>query len=402
MLSVSQAQALVLEHVAPPAPRAVPLTASVLGRVLAEDIVCDLDSPPHDRAMMDGYAVRTADLPDGRGSLAVVDEITAGRVPRLALGPGEAARIMTGAPLPAGADAVVMVEQTRATDDGRVEVDDSPPWPGQHVLPRASEMRAGEVVLPAGAVLGPVELGLLAAVGRTAARVVPAPLVAVLPTGDELVEPAARPGPGQIRNSNGPMLMGQACRAGALPYYLGIAPDTADGIRKLVDVGLRADVLILSGGVSAGKLDLVPGVLQAAGVRGHFHKVHLKPGKPVFFGTGPGGTAVFGLPGNPVSSLICFELFVRPAVRRLAALSDPLPAPVTATLVEDCPHRSDRPTYYPARLAWENGGWRVRAVAWLGSADLRALTRANALLLFPPSDRPPTAGDPYPVLPLDR
>jgi molybdopterin molybdotransferase len=400
MLSVSQAQAVVLEHVAPPEPRVAPLTPHVLGRVLGEDVASDVDSPPHDKALMDGYAVRSADLPAGRGVLAVVEEITAGRTPQHALGPGQAARIMTGAPVPAGADAVVMVEKTRALDGGRVEVDDRPPRPGQNVLPRASEMRSGQVVLGAGSVLGPAELGLMAAVGRTAARVVPAPRVAVVATGDELVEPPARPGPGQIRNSNGPMLVALACRAGGLPYHLGIAQDTEAHLRALVDEGLRAEVLVLSGGVSAGKLDLVPGVLQAAGVRSLFHKVHLKPGKPVFFGTGPGGTAVFGLPGNPVSSLVCFELFVGPAVRRLAGHADPLPRTVPATLAEDCPYRSDRPTYHPARLAWEGDGWRVRPVAWLGSPDLRALTRANALVVFPPADRSPAAGETFTVLPL--
>ena len=175
----------------------------------------------------------------------------------------------------------------------------------------------------AGAVLRPQEFGLLAAVGRTTARVVPAPRMAVLSTGDEVVEASETPGPSQIRNSNGPMLLAQIVRAGGQPHYVGVARDRLDSLAPLVAEGLKADVLLLSGGVSAGKLDLTPGVLEAAGVVSHFHKVEMKPGKPVLFGTrerpdGRPPTLVFGLPGNPVSTFVCFELFVRPAVRRLA------------------------------------------------------------------------------------
>jgi molybdopterin molybdotransferase len=401
MLSVSDAQSIVLQQVAPRPPRAVPLAADALGLVLAEDVTSDLDLPPYDKALMDGYAVRSADLPDGRGTLTVVEEITAGQTPRRALGPGEAARIMTGAPVPPGADAVVKVEQTRTLGEGRVAVDDRPPQPGLNVLPRGREMRAGEVVLSAGAVLRPQEFGLLAAVGRTSVRAVPAPRVAVVPTGDELVEPAERPGPGQIRNSNGPMLLAQAARAGGVPRLLGIARDWPESLRALVAEGMREDVLILSGGVSAGKLDLVPGVLREAGVAARFHKVAMKPGKPVFFGTGPRGQPVFGLPGNPVSSLVCFELFVRPALRRLAGHADPGPRQVTAALAEDFAHRSDRPTYHPAALEGGPGGRRVRPVPWFGSADLRALAGANALVVLPPGEQTFAAGQPLPVLPLD-
>jgi molybdopterin molybdotransferase len=228
----------------------------------------------------------------------------------------------------------------------------------------------------------------------------------VLSTGDEVVEAAEAPGPGRIRNSNGPMLLAQAARAGGVPYYLGIARDRLDSLRPLVAEGLRHDVLILSGGVSAGKLDLTPGVLREAGVAAHFHKVEMKPGKPVLFGTRPrdGGrppTLVFGLPGNPVSALVCFELFVRPAVRRQRGLADPGPAWVQATLAEDFDYRTDRPTYHPARLEAADGGWRVRAVPWFGSADLRALTAADALVLFPPGETRRAAGTRYAVMRTD-
>jgi molybdopterin molybdotransferase len=411
MLSVADAQRLVLEHVLPLPPQTVALGPSLLGRVLAEDVVSDTDSPPHDKALMDGYAVRCADLTAGRAALRVIEEISAGSVPRHAVGPGQAVRIMTGAPLPPGAEAVVMVERTRLLPDGRVEIEDRPPKPGQHVLPRGREMRAGETVLRAGLVLRPQEVGLLAVLGRDAVRVVWAPRVAVLPTGDELVDVGQVPGPGQIRNSNGPMLLAQAARSGAVaPTLLGIARDRLDSLRPLVEEGLSADVLVLSGGVSAGKFDLVPGVLQEAGVRAQVHKVALKPGKPLFFGTrdrpGGGRTLVFGLPGNPVSSLVCFELFVRPALRKLAGYHTAPPgadAPGSpcATLSEDFAYRTDRPTYHPAWLEASPRGWRVRPVPWFGSADLRALAQANALVVFPPGDHTHRAGEVFSVIPMD-
>jgi molybdopterin molybdotransferase len=403
MLSVSHAQALILQEARTLPPEAVPLGPAVLGAVLAEDVASDLDMPPYDKALMDGYAVRAADFADGRAALQVVEEITAGRVPRYALAPGQASRIMTGAPIPTGADAVVMVERTRLLDDGRIHVEGRPPRPGDNVLPRGREVRRGEVVLAAGAELRPQELGLLAATGWTEVRVVPPSRVAVLSTGDEVVEAGDAPGPGQIRNSNGPMLTALAARAGARPRYLGIARDRLDSLRPLVEEGMRDDVLVLSGGVSAGKLDLVPGVLQEAGVTAHLHKVEMKPGKPVFFGSRDrdGRRAlVFGLPGNPVSALVCFALFVRPALRRLAGHVGPGTDPVAATLAEDFAYRTDRPTYHPAHLEVCEGRYTVRAVPWFGSADLRGLARANALLVLPAGDHQHKAGGTFPVVPL--
>lgn len=396
MLAIADAQALVLKHAKPLPPQSEPLTTA-LGRVLAEDVASDLSMPPFDKALMDGYAVRAADLPEGRGTLTVVDEITAGQTPRVPVGPGQAARIMTGAPIPGGADAVVMIERTRSVEGNRVEIDDRPVKPGQNILHQGREMRAGETVLSAGAVLRPQEFGLLASVGRTAVRVHPAPVVAILATGDELVEAPHKPGPGQIRNGNGPLLVGQVARAGGVPRYLGIARDELAGLRTLMQEGLRAPVLVLSGGVSAGKMDLVPHVLGELGVEPHFHKVAMKPGKPVFFGT-RGDTLVFGLPGNPVSVMVCFELFVRPALRRLAGHADAGPRVVRAVLVEDFPYRTDRPTYHPARLEDGPDGWRVRIVPWFGSPDLRALTQANAFAVLPVGDHHHRAGQRLEVL----
>ncbi len=405
LLSVADAQAIVLRHVRPLPPEPMALTSAALGHVLAADVVSDLDMPPYNKSMMDGYAVRCLDVPRGQATLNVVEEITAGRVPRLTLEVGQASRIMTGAPVPSGADAVVMVERTRLRDDGRVEIDDRPPHPGQNILPRAAEMRRGDTVLPAGTVLRPQEFGVLATVGRTTLSVFPQPRVAILSTGDELVEPAQSPEAGQIRNSNGTMLVAQVCRAGAVPRYLGIGRDDPSSLRPMICDGLKAPVLLLSGGVSAGKLDLVPSVLREAGVVAHFHKVEMKPGKPVFFGTAPrigGGepTLVFGLPGNPVSVLVCFELFVRPALRRLRGHAALGPHVVSALLGEDFAYRTDRPTYHPARLEPSATGWSVRPVPWFGSADLRALTQANGLIVLPPGEHRHRTGQSFEVLSL--
>jgi molybdopterin molybdotransferase len=353
--------------------------------------------PPYDKALMDGYAVRAADLPDGRAILHLVDEITAGQTPRVPIGPGQAARIMTGAPLPLGADAVVMIECTQLLEGNRVQVQDKPPKPSQHVLAKGREMRQGETILSKGTVLRPQEFGMLATVGRTAVRVHPRPQVALLSTGDEVVDPSRTPGPGQIRNGNGAMLLAQVARAGGCPHFLGIAPDRLESLRPLVAKGLRASVLVLSGGVSAGKLDLVPGVLRELGVEAHFHKVEMKPGKPVLFGT-RGETLIFGLPGNPVSALVCFELFVRLALRRLLGQADVGPSTVSASLAQDIAYRTDRPTYHPARLEAMRRGWLVHPVAWFGSADLRGLAQANALMLFPPGDHHYRMGQEFTVL----
>jgi molybdopterin molybdotransferase len=404
MLRVDEARSVILEAARPLPPETLPL-ASALGLVLAEDVASDLDMPPFDKSLMDGYAVVAADLAAGSAELAVIDEVMAGQTPRRPVEPGRATRIMTGAPIPPGADAVVPVERTTSLPGDRVRIE-STAKPGQFVLPRGQEMRTGETVLAAGHVLRPQELGLLATVGRTSARLVPSPRVAVLPTGDEIVDPSVRPGPGQIRNGNGPMLLAQVARAGGRPTFLGVARDEVGHLRALVAEGLTHDVLVLSGGVSAGQRDLVPGVLDESGVKAHFHKVEMKPGKPLLFGTRPRDAApptlVFGLPGNPVSSLVGFELFVRPALRVLRGLSEPGPTFVQAELAEDFAYRTDRPTYHPADLSAGARGWRVRLVPWFGSPDLRALTRANALALMPAGDHHHRAGQALPVLPMDE
>jgi molybdopterin molybdotransferase len=398
MLSVEEAQRLVAQHAAPLPPRVVSL-AEASGLVLAEPVAADLDSPPFDKALMDGFAVRAADLmSEGPIEFEVVEEVPAGSVPTCALGTGQVTSIMTGAPLPPGADAVVMVEHAVNFADGRVVLK-GPARPGQNRLDRGREYGRGAVLLREGDVLTPARVGLLAAVGRASVRVVPRPRVAVVPTGDELVDVSSTPGPGQIRDSNSPMLRAYLAEAGAdlLPASP-IGRDRADALRTVLsgafDAG--ADVLVLSGGVSAGQRDLVPAVLEDLGVRRVFHKVRLKPGKPLWFGVGPERTLVFGLPGNPVSGVVGTLLFVAPTIRAVRGLSEGERGPFRkeAILATPFTHRGDRPTYHPGRVVGVDAGvLRVEPLAWAGSPDLFTVTRADGFLHFPEGDREYRAGE---------
>lgn len=396
MLEVAEALAAVLEHARPRRAEAVALSPVMLGRVLAADAVADRDSPPFDKSLRDGYAVRSADRA-GNAVLRVIEEVPAGALPTKAVAAGECTRLFTGAPIPDGADAVVMQEDTQLVGD-RVRIADAGVKPGQWVFPRGREMRAGDVVLAAGTTLNAAAVGVLANLGAAEVPVVPWPRVAVLATGNELVGAAEQPGPGQIRNSNGPMLASLAVRAGAVVHDLGIARDTPGELRDRVEAGLeRNDVLILAGGVSVGMFDLVPGVLKELGVTPHVHQVRMKPGKPMYFGT-RGGALVFGLPGNPVSAFVCFELFVTPALRVLAGQADPGPRTATLPLAEAVSEVNDRPTYRPAVREPAAVGWAVRPLPWAGAPDLRGLQPADALVVLPAGDARFDAGTPVPVV----
>ncbi|HVX11715.1 MAG TPA: gephyrin-like molybdotransferase Glp [Pirellulales bacterium] len=408
MISIEEALGHIAGHVRPLASVRLPLDRA-LGHVLAEEIASDVDSPPHDKSIVDGYAMRSVDFRPGETRLDVIEEIVAGSVPRCSVTAGAAARIMTGAPLPDGADAVVMVEQTEHLDTagsslGQVFIRAERVNARQNIMRRASSMRQGETILRPGHVLRPMEIGLLAEVGRQAVTVVRQPTVAVLATGNELVPSDQTPTAGQIRNSNGAMLLACVRRAGGEPIDLGIARDDGAALASRMEEGLQSDVLLVSGGVSAGVLDLVPSVLAELGVRQVFHKVAVKPGKPLWFGTltANGSTRyVFGLPGNPVSSLVCFELFVRPG---LAALSgQPFrPRPVfAAKLAGDFDQRGDRVTYHPATLREEADGQVVEPLSWKGSGDLCALAASRILVRFPAGTRRFAAGSLVDVLPFD-
>ena len=405
MLTVEQAIHAILASTIPLSPANLPLQEA-LGLILTENVSADLDLPPFDKALMDGYAVHTADLAAGQTRFQVVEEITAGRTSKRPLGRGEAVAIMTGAPLPAQADAVVMVERTRR-DGSLVVIDDTNVRPGNNILCRGRELRTGEVVLTRGTVLTPARLGLLAAVGRVAVTVVPRPSLAIVPTGDELVDPGTMPGPGQIRNSNATMLASFASQAGASSRIQPIAPDEPKALKARLREAMEFDLVLVTGGVSAGRLDLVPEALEALGVTRVFHKVRVKPGKPIWFGIGPvrangSSPLVFGLPGNPVSGLIGFLLFVRPAIDALLAKESPFDRTIEAKLARPFTHAGDRPTYHPARRSGGNGSaFEIEPLDWAGSADLRTVAGSGGFAVFPAGDRTYAAGEIVRFLPLE-
>jgi len=398
MLSVDDALAAILAEVETAAAVSLPLREA-LGLTLAEEVASDVDSPPFNKALMDGYAVCSSDLPEGRATLRLLETITAGVVPTRTVKPGWATRIMTGAPIPAGADAVVRVEDTqpqKSADQESIVINGLPVEAGQNILPQGTSTRRGDRIVSAGQILRPQEIGALAEAGRDPVSVYPRPRVGILATGDELVPVSQTPQPGQIRNSNEAMLAAQVERFGAIPVPLGVAKDERSHLRERIEAGLECDLLLLSGGVSAGQLDLVPSELESAGVRQVFHKVRVKPGKPIWFGVRPeeeisathsnNRCYVFGLPGNPVSSMVCCELFVRTAVRAMMGRTPHRAAPLEARLTHEHHHRGDRPTYYPARIETSLQGRTVSAVPWHGSADLRATVAANGMLSFPAGD----------------
>jgi molybdopterin molybdotransferase len=399
MLSVEEALDLVARHCLPLAPRRVPL-AEAAGLLLAEDISSDINSPPHDKAMMDGYAVRSGDRQPER---QILEEIAAGAVPRLPLKPGTASRIMTGAPLPEAADAVIPVEQTELVEANTVRLQQVDPAPGQNVLPLGASMRAGDIVLRRGASIRPIEIAILAETGHSTVTVIPRPKIAILPTGNELVAVDEKPAPGQIRNSNGPMLVAASARAEAIAVEITIARDTHVDLTRRVQEGLAADIFVLSGGVSAGKFDLVPQVLNELSVEQVFHKIALRPGKPLWFGVKKDGSRtvlVFGLPGNPVSSLVCFELFVRPVVAALSGRGFKQLSLSTATITHDFDHTGGRAACLPALAEGNGPDKRVIMLPWQGSADLATLAKANALVRLPAEKRRISAGMLIDVLPI--
>lgn len=349
--------------------------SAAAGRVLAEDIGADRDYPPVPRSVRDGFAVHSASF---RGSARVVGEVRAGSEFSGAIQPGEAVEIMTGAPVPTGADAVIMVEH--ATRDGDTIVTQRPVKAGDFVNPRASEAALGQVLLAGGRPLGFAEIALLATVGRTTISVYRRPEVAILATGDELVPVSGQPLPHQVRNSNTASLVAQVERAGGIARPLPVAPDEFGRTSTLIEDGLTSDLLLLSGGVSAGKYDLVEKALAAAGAEFYFDRVLIQPGQPVVFGRAR-SRFFFGLPGNPASTMVTFEIFARAALELLGGRSEaPLPT-VLARLTRDFRHKGGLTRFLPASLG---EGATLTPIPWQGSSDIAALARANAWLVAEP------------------
>jgi len=370
------------------------------GRVLAEDVTSDTDLPPFARSAVDGFALRSVDLGSLPRRLRIVGVVPAGSVPSFEIRPGEAAHIMTGAPVPEGADAVQMVERTRVAGD-QVDVLEAVAS-GQNIAPRGQEARAGEIVIGKGVRLDPASVAVAATVGQVVLSVGSRPRVAVITTGDELVDPAAKPNPGQIRNSNGFALVAQARAMGAKVSYLGVARDSETSLRELIGRGLGHDVLLISGGVSMGRFDLVEKVLAERGVRILFDAVALKPGKPLVAGVADDGGMIFGLPGNPVSTMVTFELVVRPALAKMEGCEQPQRPILAATLKHPLSSRGPRRAFLPGWIEPETTGLAAYPIATRGSADIVAFAKANALLIVPEDTESLAAGETVGVYPLDR
>ncbi len=402
ILSVEEALEQILATVRVLEPERVPILEA-LGRVLAEEVAADRDIPPLPNSAMDGYAVRAADVARVPARLRVIAEAPAGRLCPVEVAPGTAVRIMTGAPLPAGADAVVPFEHTRVAQDSTcppVAQDSSCPTvaqdsscttievlrevrPGANVREAGEDVRAGQVVLTPGRVLRPQEIGMLAALGRTEVAVIRRPRVAILATGDEVVPPWETPGPGQIRDANSYTVAAQVRKYGGVPLVLGVVRDEETLVREGVRRALaeRADLIVTSGGVSIGDFDLVKQVLAAEGEM-RFWSLNMKPGRPLAFGV-VGGVPLVGLPGNPVSAMIATELFVRPAVLKMQGFTEwPWPE-LRARLTDPITRKDGRRHYLRVRLRETDEGWEATLTGDQGSGILSSLVQADGLAVIP-------------------
>ncbi len=367
----------------------VPLTEAA-GRVIAEFVSADRDYPPVARSIRDGFAVRAADLP---GTLDLIGEVRAGGEFAADVGAGQCVEIMTGAAVPKGADAIVMVEYA-TRDGGRVSFDRRPA-PREFINPAGAEARAGQAVMPAGFRLGFTQIALLATYGKTQVKVYRRPRVAILSTGDEVVPVDATPSHTQVRNSNAHSVAVQVARAGGVPTILPVAPDEKEATRRLISAGLEHDLLLLSGGVSAGKYDYVEPVLSELGAEFFFDRVLIQPGQPLVFGRAR-ERLFFGLPGNPASTMVTFELFGRAAVELLAGQQNSDLRLPRLKLTSEFRHKPGLTRFLPARI--NEDATDVTPVRWQGSSDVAALARANAFMVCDSETESWQAGDSIGVL----
>jgi molybdenum cofactor synthesis domain-containing protein len=387
LIPVEEAQKRILERTRPLGVVSMKFSEA-LGFVLAEDVRATENMPPFAAAAKDGFAVIAGDTSRER---RLIGEQMAGTTGGPRVEPGTAVRITTGAPVPPGADAVVMVERTEERD-GRVVIHQESVEPGADIRPPGQDIEQGQLVLKQGTRLGPAEIGLLATVGQTTVKVYRRPAVAVLSTGDELVEPDESPGPGQIRDSNRYTLAAAVAEAGGLPTIIGLGRDVEATLEELMLEGLKmADVLVTSGGVSMGNRDLVKPILERLGTV-HFGRVFTKPGKPVTFAT-VNGRPVFAMPGFPVSSLVSFEIFVRPALRKMQGYSRVFRPERKVILEHDVSHSADRTEFQRAIVAYRDGQLYATTTGFQGSGRLLSMVGANALLRLPHGAGDFTRGD---------
>jgi molybdopterin molybdotransferase len=397
MLSYQEARRKVIEQVTEK--RGARATASVsvwdaLGLVLAQEIKTDREYPPFDRSTRDGYAVQSKEVAPST-KLRCAGEIKAGDTVKEELARGSCVQIMTGAAVPPGADAVVMIEHTQREGDAiRFEREAQA---GQNIVARGSEAAVGETILRPGTRLGYAELAIAAQVGATQLECAKRPRVAILSTGDEVVRVDETPGEFQIRNSNSVSLAAQVRIAGGEPVVLGNAADRVEVLGEKIERGLREDALVLSGGVSMGKYDLVEKVLKAMGAEFFFDAVAIRPGRPAVFGMCQ-EKPVFGLPGNPVSTMVTFELFVAPAIDLLSGAEARPLALVEATLAETLKEKPGLTHFLPARVEWVGTKPQVKALKWQGSGDIAALAKANCFLVVAAGREKIEVGERVPIL----
>lgn len=402
LIDVDEAHRILFAHLRAGPTERQPLRAA-LYRTLAEDVCCDIDYPPFDRSMMDGFAVRAADTVAAPVTLMVVGQIAAGAVAGRALAIGEAMQINTGAPLPRGADAIARLEHTVLRESGSKVVVQQALKPGKFVTNRGTYARAGQRVLAAGTVLSPLNVGAAATCGASLVTVYRRPTVAILPTGDELIDIDQVPAGAQIRNSNALMLEALIRDAHASPLVLGTARDDRDDIRRRMAEGQRCDVLCITGGVSVGAFDFVPELVRESGARILIEKLAIKPGRPATVALTREGKLIFALPGNPLSAFVGFELLVRPALAALEGRSGWTPTAVQATLEGALPSTGTRRSYLPARACISPpGAWRVRPLAWQGSGDALGAATANALIERLPDSKAMAQGESVAVIMLER
>ena len=384
MISVEEALERILSEIHPLLPTQVPL-AETAGLALAEDIIAREDMPPFANSAMDGFALRSQDSQPRAGQpprLRVTGEVAAGYVAAHAVEEGTAMRIMTGAPVPPGADAVIQIELTKydGPQSDWVEVLQAVA-PGNNIRPAGEDMRSGQTILRRGTEIGPWEIGILATLGIAIVPVIRRPQVAILGTGDEVIDIDQPLRPGKIRNSNSYLLEAAAARAGATPVRLGVARDTVESLREKFGQALGSDLIITSGGVSVGDFDLVKNIMAEQGEI-NFWRINMRPGKPVAFGH-IGQTPLLGLPGNPVSAAVTFELFGRPVLRKMLGYTR-LQRPQVEVIVEDgVKERAMRRHYVRAHVEWREGRFVARTTGNQGSNILTSLLNANALVIVP-------------------
>ena len=401
MISLEAALNQILEAIPPLGLEKVSLL-DALGRVIGEDVAASRPIPPKDNSAMDGYALRAADVrgacPERPVILDVIEDIPAGAIPQRSVERGQAARIMTGAPVPEGADAVLRMEDTEK-DGRRVRIFAEAPA-GQDIRLAGEDVRPGETVITRGDVIRPARIGMLAALGRSFISVYQKPLVAILATGDELVDVDETPSPWQIISSNSHALAAQVLDCGAVPLNLGIAKDTREDLTAKLNAALRADLIISSGGVSVGDYDLVKDIMKEVGNRMQFWQVAMRPGKPLAFGA-MNGVPLFGLPGNPVSSMVSFEQFVRPSILKMMGHRNLFRRTIQAVLAESIDKKKGIRHFIRARVTLENGQYRAVSTGEQGSGILKSMVQANGFIVLPEEAASVKAGETVAVQLLD-